>query len=75
MTCAAQFDVYRAGTLLELVRDLATSLAQDGKRVKLCVQQSLGVGVFQVRACREAQCPRHRHLLDGQQRSGPACMQ
>lgn len=40
-------DVYRVGTLLEMARDLTTAIAQDGKRVKLCVQQSLGKGVFQ----------------------------
>ncbi len=43
------FDVYRVGTLLELVREVATSLAADGKTVKVCVQQALGQGVFQVR--------------------------
>lgn len=42
-----EFDVYRVGTLLELVREVATSLAADGKRVKVCVQQALGQGVFQ----------------------------
>ena len=41
-------DVYRVGTLLELAREIATTLAQDGAHVKICVQQSLGVGVFQV---------------------------
>jgi adenylate kinase len=41
------FDVYRVGTLLELVRDLTVSLAADGKIVKVCVQQPLGQGVFQ----------------------------
>jgi hypothetical protein len=35
--------------VLELVRDLVTDLAADGKRVKVCVQQALGQGVFQVR--------------------------
>ena len=35
-------------TVLELVRDIATELAADGKRVKVCVQQALGQGVFQV---------------------------
>ncbi|KFM24902.1 hypothetical protein F751_1781 [Auxenochlorella protothecoides] len=40
------FDVYRVGTLLEMVREMATALAQDGKRVKVCVQQSLGEGIF-----------------------------
>lgn len=42
------FDVYRVGTLLEMVREMATALAQDGKRVKVCVQQSLGEGIFAV---------------------------
>ena len=47
-------DVFRAGTLLELVRTMATELARmerrggGGKqRVKLCVQGSMGTGVFQ----------------------------
>jgi len=40
-------DVYRIGTLLELVRDLATKLAVDGKKVRVCVQGSMGQGVFQ----------------------------
>ena len=41
-------DVFRVGTLLELCRDIAESLALDGKGVKVCVQQSMGQGVFQV---------------------------
>jgi adenylate kinase len=41
------FDVYRVGTLLELIRELATTLAADGGVVKVCVQQALGQGVFQ----------------------------
>lgn len=43
-----EMDVFRIGTLLELIRDLATSLAADGKKVKVSVQQALGEGVFQV---------------------------
>lgn len=43
-----EMDVYRIGTLLELVREVATALAQDGKRVKVCVQQALGSGTFKV---------------------------
>jgi hypothetical protein len=38
------------GTLLEMVRDMATALALDGKRVKVCVQAAMGQGVFQVGA-------------------------
>lgn len=37
-------DVYRIGTLMELVRVIALSFADDGKRVKVCVQGSMGVG-------------------------------
>lgn len=39
--------MYRVGTLLELVRELADALAADGRTVKVCVQQALGQGVFQ----------------------------
>ncbi len=35
-------------TILELVRDMATDLVEDGAKVKVCVQQALGQGVFQV---------------------------
>jgi adenylate kinase len=44
-------DVYRIGTLLEMVREIAAVLAQDGLRVKVCVQQALGQGFFTVSAC------------------------
>ncbi len=44
-------DVYRIGTLLEMVREMAYALAEDGKLVKVCVQQSMGQGVFQVCVC------------------------
>ena len=37
-------------TILELVRDMATDLVEDGAKVKVCVQQALGQGVFQVHA-------------------------
>ena len=42
-----EFDVYRVGTLLEMVRDVACAAAADGRKVKVCVQQPLGEGVFQ----------------------------
>ena len=42
-----QNDVYRVGTMLELVRTMASALVQDGKRVRVCVQASMGKGVFQ----------------------------
>lgn len=41
-----EMDVYRIGTLLELVRVIALSFADDGKRVKVCVQGSMGEGAL-----------------------------
>ncbi|KAG0503443.1 hypothetical protein HPP92_003515 [Vanilla planifolia] len=41
-----EMDVYRIGTLMELVRTLALSFADDGKRVKVCVQGSMGEGAL-----------------------------
>jgi len=41
------FDTYRIGTILEMVRAMVLALTCDeGKRVRVCVQQSLGEGVF-----------------------------
>lgn len=42
-----EMDVYRIGTVLELVRGLALSLVEDGGAVKVSVQQGMGEGVFQ----------------------------
>ncbi|CAL5400473.1 unnamed protein product [Camellia sinensis] len=39
-------DVYRIGTLMELVRVLALNFADDGKRIKVCVQGSMGEGAL-----------------------------
>ena len=39
--------MFRIGTLLEMAREIAGGLAEDGQRVKVCVQQAMGVGVFQ----------------------------
>ncbi|CAK9177380.1 unnamed protein product [Ilex paraguariensis] len=41
-----EMDVYRIGTLLELVRVLTLSFSDDGKRVKVCVQGSMGEGAL-----------------------------
>ncbi|KAK4257499.1 hypothetical protein QN277_007077 [Acacia crassicarpa] len=41
-----EMDVYRIGTLMELVRALALSFADDGKCVKVCVQGSMGEGAL-----------------------------
>jgi len=42
-----EMDVYRVGTLLEMTREIVIDLCQDGKLVKVCVQGSMGKGVFQ----------------------------
>ena len=41
------FDTYRIGTVLEMVRRMALTLAYQEKNVRICVQQALGEGVFQ----------------------------
>ena len=40
------FDTYRIGTVLELVRRMALTLAYQRKTVRICVQQALGEGIF-----------------------------
>lgn len=42
----AMMDSYHIGTLLELTRDVALNLAERNLRVRICVQQSMGVGIF-----------------------------
>nr|KAJ0218738.1 hypothetical protein LSAT_V11C300135450 [Lactuca sativa] len=39
-------DVYQIGTLMELVRVLALSFSDDGKRVKVSIQGSMGEGAL-----------------------------
>lgn len=39
-------DSYRIGTILEMVRAMAIALAEENVRVKVCVQESMGVGIF-----------------------------
>lgn len=41
------FDTYRIGTMLEMIRRMALTVAYQEKNVRICVQQSLGEGVFQ----------------------------
>lgn len=63
-----EMDVFRVGTLLEMVREVATAAALDGRRVRVCVQGSMGQGVFQglplslSGACRPAR-RQHCHRL------------
>ena len=41
------FDTYRIGTILEMIRHMVLVLTCDeGRRVRICIQQSLGEGVF-----------------------------
>ncbi|KAK6151652.1 hypothetical protein DH2020_014287 [Rehmannia glutinosa] len=48
LSCGDQYSgaESRNGTLMELVRILALSFADDGKRVKVCVQGSMGEGAL-----------------------------
>mmetsp|Transcript_22374 Transcript_22374/g.52730 ORF Transcript_22374/g.52730 Transcript_22374/m.52730 type:complete len:625 (+) Transcript_22374:1626-3500(+) len=39
-------DSYRIGTLLELTRTIAIKLVEENLRVRVCVQGSMGVGIF-----------------------------
>lgn len=39
-------DTYRIGTLLEMVRELAYSLADVGLSTKILIQPSMGEGIF-----------------------------
>jgi adenylate kinase len=39
-------DSYRIGTLLELARSIGITLAEQNLRVRICVQGSMGVGIF-----------------------------
>jgi adenylate kinase len=39
-------DSYRIGTLLELARSIAITLAEQNLRVRICVQGMMGVGIF-----------------------------
>mmetsp|Transcript_27964 Transcript_27964/g.32042 ORF Transcript_27964/g.32042 Transcript_27964/m.32042 type:complete len:564 (-) Transcript_27964:192-1883(-) len=39
-------DSYRIGTLLEIARAISIRLAEQNLRVRLCVQGSMGVGIF-----------------------------
>lgn len=44
-------DSYRIGTILEMARDMCIRLAEQNVRVRLCVQGSMGVGIFTGGAC------------------------
>jgi hypothetical protein len=37
---------FRIGTILEMVRTIAVKLVEQNLRVRVCVQQSMGVGIF-----------------------------
>jgi adenylate kinase len=39
-------DSYRIGTLLEMARAMTIGLAEENLRVRLCVQGSMGAGIF-----------------------------
>ena len=41
-----EMDTYRVGSLLELVREVALGLAEQGLTCRICVQGSMGEGIF-----------------------------
>ncbi|CAM9729961.1 unnamed protein product [Chrysoparadoxa australica] len=41
-----EMDTYRVGTMLELVREVTLGLVDSGKKVKVCIQGSMGEGIF-----------------------------
>ena len=47
------------------VRTMATALAEDGKRVKVCVQEAMGAGVFQVHGLHRLIALISVHVQDG----------
>jgi adenylate kinase len=57
-------DVYRIGTLLEGIRELVTALAADGKRVRVCVQGSMGTGAFTAMPLQLAGVRRIMEMMD-----------
>lgn len=57
-------DVYRIGTLLEGIRELTTALALDGKRVRVCVQGSMGDGAFTAMPLQLAGVRRIMEMMD-----------
>ena len=46
VTHATPPSYYRIGTLLEIARAMTITLAEQNLRVRVCVQQSMGVGIF-----------------------------
>jgi adenylate kinase len=44
--CNPAFDTYRVGTLLEMIRAMTLDCVEEGLKVRICVQQSLGEGIW-----------------------------
>jgi adenylate kinase len=63
-------DSYRIGTLLEMVRAIAIRLAEQNVRVRVCVQQSMGVGIFTGLPKQLGGVARLLELMDWQSESG-----
>jgi adenylate kinase len=67
-------DSYRIGTLLELVRTAAITLAKEsGKRVRICVQGSMGVGIFTGLPKQLSGVARLVQMMDWQSGPGELC--
>eukprot|EP00638_Chattonella_subsalsa_P000096 CAMPEP_0117744340 /NCGR_PEP_ID=MMETSP0947-20121206/6694_1 /TAXON_ID=44440 /ORGANISM="Chattonella subsalsa, Strain CCMP2191" /LENGTH=405 /DNA_ID=CAMNT_0005561257 /DNA_START=150 /DNA_END=1367 /DNA_ORIENTATION=- len=41
-----EMDTYRVGTMLEMVREMVFNICRTGRRVRICIQGSMGEGIF-----------------------------
>jgi len=46
LTLCSSFEIFRIGTILEMVRVIAIKLVEQNHRVRICDQGSMGVGIF-----------------------------
>lgn len=67
-------DSYRVGTLLELVRNAAITLAKESKkRTRICVQGSMGVGIFTGVPKQLSGVAKLLQMMDWQSNEGELC--
>jgi adenylate kinase len=67
-------DSYRIGTLLEMVRTIAITLARESKlRIRICVQSSMGVGIFTGLPKQLSGVSRLLQMMDWQSNAGELC--
>lgn len=63
-------DSYRIGTILEMARAVAIRLAEENLRVRVCVQGSMGVGIFTGVPKQLNGVPRLLQMMDWQSEEG-----